>query len=69
MKHPVELYPDFNSLSVQLRNIETLADRLGIDVDDLLIEPFENTSSMKSIGRMRKSLLKKKGMRLTDSML
>jgi hypothetical protein len=36
MKHPVELYPDFSSLSDCLRNIEDMADELGIEVDDLL---------------------------------
>jgi hypothetical protein len=36
MKHPVELYPDFSPLSEYLRNIETLAARMGVEVDDLV---------------------------------
>jgi hypothetical protein len=58
MKHPVELYPDFASLSKQLRNIETLAARMGIDVDDLLKEQTTSLSKRRRVvymSHMRKA--------------
>jgi hypothetical protein len=38
MKQPIEVYADFAHLNEYFKNIELLADKLGVDIDELIEE-------------------------------
>ena len=67
MKLTIEKHPDLIRLSTHLKKIELLADRMGIDVDDLLVDqkhtnisinPFSHDKDLNSFRYKRSEIFK-----------